>query len=841
MKRSTSLFFVTIFILSLLFSGISPTPTQAAGTISLTTLGTAYNQDFNTLAATGTTNTIIPTGWEFYEFGTNADTTYRAGTGSDNTGDTYSFGPASNTDRAFGGLLSGSLTPMIGAQFTNNTGGTITSLQIAYTGEQWRLGQNTTGRAADRLDFQLSINASTLNTGTWIDYDALDFTSPVISGTNGAINGNVSPNRTTLSFIISGLSISNGASFWIRWVDFNLAPGSDDGLAVDDFSLISNGLAADLPPSVVSTTPTTGETNFPIDDNLSIVFSEPVNFSAASYSLACNSTPIASTFIGGPTTFTIDPTSDLTNGQSCTLTIYAANVSDQDANDPPDLMTSDYVVNFTPYDVCAQAYTSIPSIQGSGSNAAITGSVTTQGVVVGDYEGPSPTLRGFYLQDMSGDGNPTTSDGIFVYNASYNNVNVGEVVRVTGTAGEYQGQTQINTTAKPVNCGNGSIAPVEITLPLPSADYLEQFEGMLVQFPQTLYVTEHFQLGRFGQVVLSSGGRLQQPTNIVEPGPAADALQIANNLNRIIVDDELNNQNRDPILFGRGGLPLSASNTLRGGDTATGVVGVMTYTWSGNSASGNAYRVRPVNSLGGTINFEPENPRPVAAPDVGGEIKVIGMNLLNYFNTFTGCTLGVGGTVTDCRGAESLVEFDRQWPKTVAAILKMDAAVVGLIELENDGYGPDSAIQHLVDQINALTFPGNYALLDVDANTGQTNALGTDAIKVGLIYKPSVVTPVGQTAALNNEAFVNAGDAVARNRPALAQAFRQNSDSAVFVVSVNHLKSKGSTCDGEEEPFMPGLQGYCNNVRTMGAGILAAWLSSDPTGTGDPDVLILGI
>ena len=101
------------------------------------------------------------------------------------------MGPAGNAERAFGGLRSGSLVPLIGAQFTNNTGGTITSLAVSYTGEQWRLGQNTTGRSADRLDFQFSTDAASLTTGTWVDYDSLDFSSPVVAGTVGALNGNV--------------------------------------------------------------------------------------------------------------------------------------------------------------------------------------------------------------------------------------------------------------------------------------------------------------------------------------------------------------------------------------------------------------------------------------------------------------------------------------------------------------------------------------------------------------------------------------------------------------------------------------------------------------------------
>ncbi len=109
----------------------------------------------------------------------------------------------------------------------------------------------------------------------------------------------------------------------------------------------------------------------------------------------------------------------------------------------------------------------IPAIQGSGAAAAITGPVTTVGVVVGDHEGPSPALRGFYLQDATGDGDPTTSDGIFVFNGNNNSVNLGDVVQVTGTAAEFQDQTQISASAVVVQ-GQGSIAPVDVTLPFAS-------------------------------------------------------------------------------------------------------------------------------------------------------------------------------------------------------------------------------------------------------------------------------------------------------------------------------------------------------------------------------------
>jgi predicted extracellular nuclease len=603
----------------------------------------------------------------------------------------------------------------------------------------------------------------------------------------------------------------------------------------------------DAAPFVVSTDPANGAGGVALGSNLTVTFSEPVNVTEPWFDLACSlSDAHAATFSGGPTVFTLDPAVGFVDGDSCTLVVLAASVTDQDTEDPPDNMLADFSTSFSTGDVCLAPYTAIPAIQGSGSAAAITGPVTTKGVVVGDYEGASPTLRGFYLQDLTGDGDAATSDGIFVYNASYNNVNVGDVVRVTGTGSEYQGQTQINTTAAPIACGTGAVEPVDVTFPVTSVDYLERYEGMLVRLSQTLYVTEHYQLGRFGQVVLSSGGRLMQPTNIYAPGPEAAALQDANNLNRIIVDDALNNQNPDPIVFGRGGLPLSASNTLRGGDTATGIVGVMTYTWGGNSASPNAYRVRPINALGGSINFEPTNPRPEAAPALAGSLRVAGMNLLNFFNTFDGlpdkvdnCTTGVGGLPTDCRGADTLVEYNRQLPKTVAAITGTMADVVGLVEVENDGYGPDSALATLVDALNAATAPGTYAFIDADAGTGQINALGTDAIKVGLIYKPAKATPIGTTAALNTVDFVNGGDSEARNRPALAQAFEEVATGGRFVVAVNHLKSK--TCPGVGSNADQGDgQGCWNEVRTNAANMLWSWLEGDPTQIGDTDALIIG-
>jgi predicted extracellular nuclease len=636
--------------------------------------------------------------------------------------------------------------------------------------------------------------------------------------------------------------------------DVNESDGFDpaiewEGFATDTFDGLGSHTATcsteDAAPAVTSSSPADGASGVPLNTDLTVTFSEAVDLIDPWFSLSCSlSGAHDGTTSGGPLSFTINPTNDFIAGETCTFTVAAANVTDQDSNDPPDAMSVDFTAGFSTSDVCTGPYTPIPTIQGSGASVTLSGTQTTQGVVVGDYEGPSPALRGFFIQDASGDGDPATSDGLFVFEGSNaDTVSLGDIVRVTGTVGENQGQSQISV-GSIVKCGTGSVTPTDVTFPVASTDFLEQYEGMLVRLPQTMYVTEHFQLGRFGQVTLSADGRLQQPTNVVAPGAPALALQAANNLNRIILDDGSQTQNPDPIVFARGGLPLSASNTLRGGDTAVNIVGVLNYTWAGNSASGNAYRIRPVNALDGYVNFEAANPRPSTPPEVGGSLKVVGMNLLNLFNTFDGlpdtvdnCNLGVGGPPTDCRGADTQTEFDRQWPKTVAAILALNADVVGINEIENDGYGPASSIQFLVDQLNAASAPGTYAFIDADTATGQVNALGTDAIKVGMLYKPSSVTPVGQTAVLNSVAFVNGGDDAPRSRPSIAQAFKQNANGQVFIVDTNHLKSKGSACNA---PDAGDGQGNCNQVRVNAATELMNWLASDPTGTGDPDILLIG-
>jgi hypothetical protein len=139
---------------------------------------------------------------------------------------------------------------------------------------------------------------------------------------------------------------------------------------------------------------------------------------------------------------------------------------------------------------CPTGYTHVYEIQGSGAASPITDTyVTSCGVVVG----AAPGLKGFFIQDPNGDGDPATSDGIFVYreNQSFAAVELGDLVSIEGWVDEYYGSTQISAkfAGDTVTIlANDRPLPSPIPLDPPAAKaasdaYLEDFEGMLVEVP----------------------------------------------------------------------------------------------------------------------------------------------------------------------------------------------------------------------------------------------------------------------------------------------------------------------------------------------------------------------
>ncbi len=490
-----------------------------------------------------------------------------------------------------------------------------------------------------------------------------------------------------------------------------------------------------------------------------------------------------------------------------------------------------------PLGVCGDPATFIHDVQGGGSASPVQGdTVVLEGVVVGDFQqgdgvgagdGIDNDLAGFYLQeeDAEADADAATSEGIFVYlpgpvaGSGAPDVAVGDVVRVLGTVQEYNGLTELSSVQGVSLCGSGTPpAASELPLPAPSADALEALEGMRVVFTEPLGIAEYYNFDRYGEVVLAlpnpvspgPGGpsaadqdRPFQPTSYVSPGALAQDVAAALPLRRITLDDGRSSQNPDPARHPAGGV-FDLSHRFRGGDTLANVEGVL-------DDSFGLYRIQP--TAGAT--YAAANPRPLTPPSVGGDVTVASLNVLNYFTT-----LG-------SRGAATAQEFTRQETKIVAALAGLDADVVGLIEIEND----TSTVQALVDALNASVGAGSYAAV-------HTGAIGVDEIKVALIYKPAAVTPVGDYAVLDGS--VDARFVDSKNRPALAQSFARTSDGATLTVVVNHLKSKGSDCNDLGDPDTGDGQGNCSVTRTQAAAALADWLASDPTGVGDPDVLVVG-
>ncbi|MCB8974966.1 MAG: ExeM/NucH family extracellular endonuclease [Ardenticatenaceae bacterium] len=604
------------------------------------------------------------------------------------------------------------------------------------------------------------------------------------------------------------------------------------GFPQDTFTGLGSHTAncGDGPPSVVSTSPVNGTPNVALNANITINFNEAVTLGGSWVSLSCTTSgAVTAVTTGGPQSYTINPNSDFVSGETCTVTVFANQVTDQDGT--LDNMTSDYVFSFSTvsggFGACGDNATLISAIQGSGSSSPLNGvaDVIIEGVVVGDYQDAVNELAGFFLQeeDADADGNAATSEGIFVYDNNFGvDVAPGDVVRLQGTVTEFESAvgsgaflTEMTALTTVTLCGSGaSVTPATVTLPLTDLTDWEAYEGMLVTFPQTLDVTEVYNLARYGNVDLSFG-RLFNPTQVTTPGAAANALQAQNDLRRITLDDANGAQNQDPVIYPAP--ELSAANTLRGGATVTGLTAVLDQRFS-------TYRLQPV----GIVNFVDSNPRTVGPTAVGGNLRVASFNVLNYFNGN-----GSGGGFPTSRGATNLNEFNRQRDKIIAALVAINADVVGLIEIENDGYGSLSAIQDLVNGLNAATAPGTYAFI----NPG-VSQIGTDAIAVGLIYKPASVTPSGAAQILDSSddpLFLDT-----KNRPALAQTFSQNGTGEKFTIVVNHFKSKGSACTDVSDPDTGDGQGNCNITRTNAATALVNWLATDPTGSNDSDFLIVG-
>jgi predicted extracellular nuclease len=483
----------------------------------------------------------------------------------------------------------------------------------------------------------------------------------------------------------------------------------------------------------------------------------------------------------------------------------------------------------------------IYTIQGSAAKSLHVGTLArTSGVVT------RLVNNGFFMQDLNGDGNPATSDGIFVFtgNTALPAAAVGNLVQVTGTVTEFntgaagnahtaaRTVTELSNVTSALLLGTGqSITPTAVTLPEAVEDDLERYEGMLVTLAGPLTVAQNFFQGRYGQLTLAAGGRLETPTNRYRPGsPQALALADENARRRIILDDGSTQQNPNPTPYlGAAALPR-AGDVINGGLTGVIDFGLAT---SSNLDPGD-YKIHPTQGP----SFASANPRSGAPEAVGGNLKVASFNVLNYFTTFTngntasggtgqGCSQGGSTTAGNCRGANNLAEFLRQRDKIVEAMVAIDADVLGLMEIQNNG---NTAVQNLVDALNTRLGGPIYTPIALPAQ-----GTGSDAIRVAMIYKPARLARLG--APISDTDPIN-------NRPTLAQTFAM-ANGERFSLLVNHLKSKGS-CPAPGDADYAGNndsgdgQGCWNLQRKLQAQRLRSFVAQVQTAAGNNDVLLVG-
>jgi predicted extracellular nuclease len=484
--------------------------------------------------------------------------------------------------------------------------------------------------------------------------------------------------------------------------------------------------------------------------------------------------------------------------------------------------------------------TLISAIQGSGLTSPMAGvAVTVEAVVVGDFQGDAfagSQLGGFYLQEevADHDGDPLTSEGIFVFSSSA--VGVGDVVQVTGTASEFGGQTQIGSVTSLAVVGTSAVpAPAVASLPVGTTTDFERFEGMLVTFEQDLYISEYFNFDRFGEIVLTTA-RQFQPTQVADPGSAgADAVAATNLLSRITLDDGRSRQNPDPAIH-PDGTEFTLTNTFRGGDILREVTGVM-------GEGFGLYRIQPTE---GATHIE-VNLRPTTPDSIAGTLRVASFNVLNFFTT-----LDLGPDICgptgnlECRGADTVDEYERQLAKLVAGIVALDADIVGIQEIENDLREADGSRRHdailtLVEELNLVAGAGTWAWV------GELDHYNNYPVRNEIIYRTETVAPVGSPQTIADEAFDGTRPLPfpqgiePLGRPPLAQTFRMITDQGSrqpFTVVVNHFKSKSSSCETIGDPDTGDGQGECNLTRVAQAEALLEFievLQEDSSG-----VLVIG-
>jgi len=444
--------------------------------------------------------------------------------------------------------------------------------------------------------------------------------------------------------------------------------------------------------------------------------------------------------------------------------------------------------------VSAQSVLTIPQIQGTNTTSSYPQqAVKTTGIVTAKFIGTGK-IGGYFLQDASGDGNSLTSDGIFV-STTMDNVTVGDKIEVTATVAENAGRTQLENIQNTTTISTKNPLPSTKIIYNASSWSWEQYEGMLLEFDQTLFVTNNYSLQSYGQLTLNPT-RNYTPTNQFLPeSDGYSALSISNSLSQLTLDDGITTNGFMPILF------ADASGTRRTGERINNLQAVADFAGSKNVL----YPAKTPLFYG--------NPRPTTPTGLGNyNLKVCAFNLEIYLAD----SYGQG------YGPDSEADAAKQHIKLLAAILAIDADIYGVIEIQVG----QSALTKLVNALNLATKAGRYAFI----NDGVTGS-GTYT-KAAYIYRTDKIAPYLTLKNNNTPSPYN------RKK---AQAFTLKSNGERFIFSINHFKAKSgcSSATGADSDKGDGQSCY-NATRVEEAKSTLSFLSTNKVYYDDNDVLVMG-
>ncbi|MFN1535479.1 ExeM/NucH family extracellular endonuclease [Vibrio jasicida] len=516
-------------------------------------------------------------------------------------------------------------------------------------------------------------------------------------------------------------------------------------------------------------------------------------------------------------------------------------------------------------------FTTIQDIQGEGDSSPFIDGypyITDEdhfvtGVVTAVTTG---LTKGFYLQALESDNNDKTSEGLFIHtDAADTNLKSGDVVCVKGEVQEYYSNTQLASDANSyVKTGTSDIPRVTdlvIKEGETLRDALERHEGMQVELKSAseLFVTRNFSYdydSRRNNMMLSHEAPLFKPTQLhAAESDAAVELAKDNAANRVYLESDGKAPNGQipyyPDFAKDADQDGSSEQHIRLGSRVEGLQGVVAYSY-------NEYRLIATNEVDNTNFVTSDEGFDVARKDApaiaDSDLRIASFNVLNYFNSVADS--GHENPTGQNRGAENLDEFLIQQAKIVAAMNKMDADIIGLMEVENNGFGDSSAVKNLVDALNAEIedTEDHYTYVEIaDQDKYQDEYFGSDAIMVAILYRANEVTPKEVAKVIVTpeqhieENTITRNDGAEGNpaydkyqRHSLLQTFTVKETGKDLSVVVNHFKSKGSECieewiAGVEDSEPADLQGNCNNFRVSAANVVGDALKGI-----EGDVLVMG-